>query len=130
VNDTLASKSPNAVQRNWKVSSEFPCCPNELKEEPIFTYADNLKVGQVFSRNEYYTSIVSKYRISDDGKSLYVITESKNTKEAALAKITFENGLFIHESLGSFFDPKGAEKQFCLALGLEWSGGDSIDDYC
>ena len=45
-------------------------------------------------------------------------------------KITFENGFYIHESQGTFFTLEGAEKQFTLAQGLEWAGGDSIDDYC
>jgi len=32
-------------------------------------------------------------------------------------------------SIKNFFSQAGAEKDFCSALGLEWSDGDSIDDY-
>ncbi len=56
--------------------------------------------------------------------------EENAVKPWSLAKITFEDGLYIHTSLGTFFDKTGAEKQFSLAQGLEWTGGDSIDDYC
>lgn len=127
----IVSKTPNAVQRNWSTSSEFPCCPDKITEEPITEYANKLQVGSVFCRNDIYTSLVSKSKISDDRKSLYIITESRNAIKAwALTKITYENGLFVHTSLGTFFEENGAEKQFCLSLGLEWSGPDSIDEYC
>ncbi|PVX27042.1 MAG: HNH endonuclease [Candidatus Bathyarchaeum sp.] len=128
------SLTPNAVQRKWKTPSEFPCCPQECTEEPIRTYANNLITGSVFCRNNLYSSLVFKSSTSEDKQAIYVITESagdeNSVKPLALARITFENGKFLHTSLGSFFTQEGAEKQFCLAQGLEWHGGDSIDDYC
>jgi hypothetical protein len=61
----------------------------------------------------------------------FVRSESKDSvKPWALAKITYENGLFVHTSLNTFHLQKGAEKQFCLEQGLEWDGEESIDDYC
>ena len=45
-------------------------------------------------------------------------------------QITYENSLFVHTSLGSFFKKDGAEKGFALALGLEWAGGENFDDLC
>ena len=134
ISDMIMAKTLNAAQRNWHIPSEFPCCPREYGEEPIATYAEKLKVGLVFCRNDVYSSLVSKGTISDDRQSLYVISESTDginaVKPWALAKITFENGIFVHTSLHNFFTKEGAEKQFCLAQGLEWTGGDSIDDYC
>ena len=38
--------------------------------------------------------------------------------------------VYLHTSMGSFFTEEGAEKQFTLAQGLEWTGGDTFDDYC
>jgi hypothetical protein len=132
--ELVMSKTPNAVQRDWLTPSEFPCCPQEYADEPIKTYADNLKTGSVFCRNNFYSSSVLKSSASEDKQSISVMTESTGGKNSvkpwALAKITFENGQFVHTSLGSFFSQEGAEKQFCLAQGLEWNGGDSIDDYC
>lgn len=58
----------------------------------------------------------------------YIIPSS--IKPLALVKVTYENGYYLHTNLGSFSTDDGAEKQFTLAQGLEWTGGDSIDDYC
>jgi hypothetical protein len=47
----------------------------------------------------------------------------------SLARVTFEDGLYVHASHGTFFTEEGVDKQFTLAQGREWTGGDSIDDY-
>ena len=133
VPEIIMAKTLNAVQRNWRVPSEFPCCPQENHEEPLTAYAEKLMPGSVFCHNDVNTSLVSKSALSGDCQSLYVKSESTEGENAlkpwALAKITYEDGLFIHTSIGSFFTQEGAEKQYCLAQGLEWTGGDSIDDY-
>jgi hypothetical protein len=54
----------------------------------------------------------------------------KAMKPWTLAQVTFEAGQFVHTNLGSFFGRDGAEKQFCLAQGKEWTGGDTFDDFC
>jgi len=114
--------------------SDFPVitiCPQK-SAKPINDYAENLKAGSIFCQNDSYSSLVFKYAISDDRQSLYVISESTESENAikpwALAKITFEDGLFVHTSHGSFFTQEGVEKYYCLAQGLEWTGGDTLDD--
>ena len=132
--DATESLTPNAIQNKWKIPSEFPCCPQEYTDEPIKTYADNLKTGSIFCQNNLYASLVLKSSVSEDQQKIYVISESIEGSNAikpfALAAITYENDQFVHTSLGSFFSQEGADKQFFLAQGLEWTGGDSIDDYC
>lgn len=134
VPDIIMSKTVNAAQRNWKVPSEFPCCPKESDEDPIFRYADNLKPGSIFCQNDLYSNVVLRSALTGDGQAILIMTEStvgeKATKPWAIAKITYEKELFVHTSINTFFTKEGAEKQFCLAQGLEWTGGDSIDDYC
>ena len=132
ISDLIKSKTLNAVQIAWQTPSEFPCCPQEISENPLETYAKNLKIDSVFCRNDLYSSFVYKSAMSEDRQSLFVMTKSEDeaVKSWALAKITIEEGLFIHTSIRSFFSKDGAEKQFTLAQGLEWTGGDSIDDYC
>lgn len=127
----IEAKTVNAAQRNWSIQCEFPCCPQEYVEEPIIRYAEKLKIGSVFCRNDGYSLLVSKNTISNDGQWLYVISKSTKNyiKPWALAKITYENGLFVHWNLGSFFEQNGAEKQICIEQGLEWTGGDTMDDY-
>jgi hypothetical protein len=131
--ETTESLTANAVQRNWQTPTEFPCTPKEIGEDPLVAYFDNIKERDIFCRNQYSTSIVLKRAFSKDCQSIYVMTEFSKREEAikpyALAEITYENGLFVHTGC-TFFAKEGAEKQFTIAQGLEWTGVDSIDDYC
>ena len=129
--DLVISKTINAVQRNWKTPSEFPCCPQKIDKEPIAVYAKNLKTGVVFSRNDFSEHLVLDSAVN--GQSILVMCENKMNnpvKPWSVAQITYENGSYVHENMGSFFKQKGAEKQFTIAQGLEWIGGNTIDDYC
>ena len=132
--DYIMSLTPGAAQRNWRTPSEFPCTPQETNDTPLATYAENLKGREVFAQNQYCASLIINSGFSEDRQSLYVMTESSEgdaaIKRYALARITYENGLFVHTTVHTFFTKEGAEKQFTLAQGLEWTGGDSIDDYC
>lgn len=126
----IMAKTLNVAQRDWSVPSEFPCCPQAYKVQPILTYAAALEKGAVFCHNHLYTSLVSKASVSDEQQVITILTENKDgLKPWSVVKITFEDDLFIHASLGTFVTEKGAEKQFCLAQGLKWSGGDTIDDF-
>jgi hypothetical protein len=129
--DIIMAKTHNAAQRDWRTPSEFLCCPQEYTGDPLIAYAENLKPGLPFCHNDLYSSVVSKSTLSEDGKSLIVISYNEGgIKEWALAQITFEDNLFMHTSLHNFFSQEGVEKQYTIARGLEWLGGDSIDDYC
>ncbi len=128
----VESQTPNAVQKNWKTPSEFPCCPKENSDNPIFVYTANLKNGKIFSRNQYSNSVIADFAISKDVNTLWVMSKSSDdntVKPWSLAQVTYENDLFVHTNLGSYFEKNGAEKQFTLAKGLEWTGEDSIDDF-
>lgn len=127
------SLTPNAVQKDWKTPTEFLCCPQESTNNSIASYAKNIKIGETFSLNQYAKSIAVKFAISQDENTLWVMcefSEGDSIKPWSLLQVTCEKDLFVHTSLGTFFQKDGAEKQFTLAQGLEWTGGDSIDDYC
>jgi len=133
--ELINSLTPNAVQkaRNWKTPSEFPCCPQENTHNPIADYSANLNIGNVFSRNQYTSSIIERFAISKNEKTLWIMCKSGDEnpiKPYSLAEITYQNNVFVHDSLGTFFEKDGAEKQFTLAQGFEWTGVDTIDDYC
>ncbi len=55
-------------------------------------------------------------------------SDNKAIKPWSLAQITYESEYYIHKNLGSFFEKEGAKKQFAIAQGLEWEGGDTFDD--
>lgn len=136
-NETLYKKSltANAFQnsQNWKTLSEFPCCPVENYENPIITYSYNLKIGAIFSKNQYTSIIIESFAVSENDQTLWVLGKSNERnaiKPYTLAEVNFEDNVFFHDNLGSFFEKIGAEKQFALLQGLEWTGGDSFDEYC
>ncbi len=125
------SLSPNAVQKDWKTPSEFPLCPQENINNFIEAYAVNLKIGEIFSHNQYTNSVIADFAISKDKNALWIMCKSSNDKAIkpwSLAQVTYGNELFVHKNLGSFFKKDGAEKQFTLAQGLEWTSGDTFDD--
>lgn len=127
------SLTQNAKQKNWKTPTEFPCCPQDINNNLIMSYAANLKEEKVFSQNQYSKSIIEDFSISKDETILWIMCRSsddKAIKPYTLAEVTSQDDFFVHNNLGSFFKKDGAKKQFTLAQGLEWTGGDTIDDYC
>jgi len=129
--DTLAI-TVNAVQRQWRVPCEFPCCPEAVGELPISSYAKNLAQEKVFCQNEFKKSIVEDYDLSTDCRKLWVLChfDRESTKPWSLAEVTFENGVFVHKNLGSYFGLDGAQKTLCLAQGNAWEGGTTFDELC
>jgi hypothetical protein len=128
----VASKTPGAIQRNWRVPAEFPACPQPIHEKPLEAYFDRLKAGEVFAVSPFGQTKVGKAAMSSVGTALFVLGEhgEEAIKPWSLAQVTFEDGSFVHESCGTFFKPDGAEKQFTLSQGLPWEGEDTFDDYC
>ena len=118
-----------AKQKNWKTPQLFACCPEMVEGDPIGCYIKRMSEGVVFATSQYGESRIVKYTLFDN--QVLVITETPSSiKPFGLLKITYENDYFLHESLGAFLTEDGVEKQFALAQGLEWLGGDTIDDYC
>ena len=130
ISDLVMAKTLGAAQRKWRVPTEFPCCPQKPEDRTVAAYAANLVAGAVFSQNDLSTHKVLESALIDDGQAVCVMCESDGLKPWSLAKISFEDGLYVHTSISTFFSKEGAEKQFCLVRGLEWTGSDSIDDYC
>ena len=119
------------AQNNWRVPSCFPCCPEEISIDALEEYYRNLSVGAVFSYNDSYPkSVVLEFVKTKDSTAILVMCEKEGMKPWSVAEITFENNLFIHTNLGSYFDKVGADKTFCLKQGLEWTGGEVFDDFC
>jgi len=129
--DLLNSETPNAVQINWKTPSEFPCCPQNNGDNLLEYYLANLKIGGIFSRNKYSQSIISNFAISKDNSTLWIMCKSSDyhaIKPWSLAQVAYEDGQFVHTNLGSFFQEVGVVKEFTLAQGHEWKGGETFDD--
>ena len=127
------SLTPNVIQIHWNTPSEFPCCPQNEEENPLEKYKQNLNVDSVFCKNSYYSCLVVDSALVDGGKKLIIMTENadeNSIKPWAIASVNYDNGIYYHSSIGSYFSKDGAEKYFTIAQGKEWTGGDVFDDYC
>jgi hypothetical protein len=133
ISEFTSSLTSKALQKNWKTPTEFPCCPNNETSISITVYAANLQVNKIFSKNQYSSSIIEDFAFSADKKALLVMCRSSDDnaiKPYSLAEITEMNDNYIHNNLGSFFQKEGAQKQFILGQGLEWTGGETFDELC
>ncbi len=126
----INSLTPLAMQLNWKIPSEFPLCPQEITSTPLQDYLSRLSKGVVCVRNKYVESIVLDADIALDGSHISIAVEIQNIKPYALMEVFYEDGIFVHKSIRTFFERAGVEKHFNLSLGKEWTGGDVGDDYC
>lgn len=135
IESTFESNTPNVLQRHWRTPSAFPNCPEETTFNPLYEYAQRLQADSVLSYNQFGESVVMMSDINPDWSCISVLCETPNSiKPWAVAKITFENNKFVHESKGSFFDYYGAEKQHCKIAGIDWVEPKDykgcIDDFC
>lgn len=130
--DYIESLTPNAVQRNWNTPTEFLCCPHNISDTPIEDYFKNLQTGKIFCKNQYNEAEIIKFDISASKDFIVIQTHclTSSVKDWYIAKISFENNLFVHTAYTSCFTEKGADKYYTIALGREWTGGDVFDDYC
>lgn len=124
------SLTPEAMQADWKTPTEFPLIPTEITETPLQDYLSRLTKGAIYTRNRWGDSPVYDAAMSEDGSHLSVIAEISNVTHYALSEVTFEDGVFVHKSIRTFFSEEGAQKYFTESLGREWTGGDVLEDYC
>ena len=134
IKNYVDANTPNsAVQKDWATSTDFPLCPLEVSDTALLDYYGNLSKGKVLTSNVYCRTEILDYAINEDNTHIWVLCKSLekgSIKPWALTGIYIENGKFVHENLHTFFEEKGGYKQFTLAQGKEWNGGDGIDDYC
>jgi hypothetical protein len=119
----IQSPTPNVLQRNWRTPSEFLKCPDKIS---LTEYAAQLKFGTLFVRNQFGQSLVVTAAEGDGLLSVVCNSRENSIKEWSVAKVTIENGKFVHEG-GTYFTLQGALKKHCSLLGIPL--GESIDDY-
>ena len=114
------------------VPAEFVCCPKDISDTPLLSYFENLKEDAVFCRSRKSTSFVSDCAfVEKDGVKILVLTrmDEDAVKPWGIVQITFEENLFVHTSIGTFFSIGGAKKKYTLLQGMVWNGGSTIDDF-
>jgi hypothetical protein len=128
--DLKDSLTPGAKQLDWKTPTEFPQTPQQITETPLQDYLANLPKGAIYTRNRWGESPVYDAAISEDGTHLAVVAEISGVTNYALSEVYFQDGFFVHKSIRTFFTEEGAQKFFTESRGLEWTGGDVLEDYC
>lgn len=132
----VKAKSPEtAWQMNWKMPTDFLCCPDIIREKPLVEYYNRIVIGENFNSTIFYNSpsiqkVIDKAWAKDNTIIVLSYDPNDNIKPFALCKIHYYAGKFIHESLSRFFGEDGGRKYFTLEQGLEWTGEDPFDDYC
>lgn len=128
IDDLTESLTPNAVQRHWRTPTEFPLCPLEFGDDALLSYMNNLKKGAIMSKNNNCTHYVEDYALNNN--QLIVSTHTPDgIKKYSIIYVKFENGKYIHSGT-TFFDNESTKREIALAKGMEWTGGDTFDDYC
>lgn len=123
---TTESLTPSARQRNWLTPTEFPFCPEIVKEDGLQVYLDNLKVGEIFSKNEKYDpSYVADKGMSKNKDALIVLTTNPKSKDFwAITVITIENNKYVHQN-----DCARAGKELSTKMFKYYTGqGELTDD--
>src|SRR5690606_37233742 len=112
-----------------KVETAISCFKLETDRCAVFC---SLTVGFLSIEIMMLEMFVDSVKISNEINETKFLAKSPAiafNKPWSLAEVTFENGLFVHQNLGSFFKRDGAEKEFILAIVLELTGWDTFDDY-
>lgn len=120
----VQSPTPNVIQRNWRTPSEFLKCPDKIC---LTEYAARLKFGTAFARNSYGQSLVVTATGGDGLLSVVCNLPENPIKGWSVAKVTIENGKFVHEAVRTYFTLQGALKEHCTLLGIPFE--EFIDDY-
>ena len=87
--------------------------------------------GSVFCHNQYQDSLVIDTAIVENGTALYIMCKSSDNsalKPWSLAKISYKDGIYYHESVSTYFKKDGVQKAFTLAQGKGWTGGTVFDE--
>ena len=131
----VKAKSPEtAWQLCWKTPTDFLCCPKTIGDNPIEEYYNQIVIGEAYNSTIYYGSnevqkVIDKAHTKEN--TIIILSCNLNSiKPYALCKVHYFEGKFIHENLGTFFKEDGGRKYFTLEQGLEWTGGETFDDYC
>lgn len=126
----MDSLTPGALQLDWATPTEFPQIPQKISSTPLQDYLARLPKGTIYARNRWGDSLVYDTAMAEDGCHLAVVTEIPGVTNYALSEVTFEKGFFVHKSIRTFFTEEGAQKYFTESRGLEWTGGDVLEDFC
>ena len=107
------------IKGNWYIMSEtqdavqvidksppkpvaFPCCPQMETDNPLESYFNNIKKGDIFIKEESYVQRVMDAALSDDHDKLLVafkydeVTEVEYPIQVTIMQVTYKDGVYVH----------------------------------
>lgn len=120
--DFHKSLTPSALQEpRWRTPTEFPCCPEEVKQDGLKEYEENLKIDAVFSSNQYENYYVMEKAIRPKRNVLFVLCTNRNEDgyfgTYAIAAIDIKYNKYIHISMNRFGSKTDATKYYKFLIG-------------
>ncbi|HAZ7573791.1 hypothetical protein OQJ02_05045 [Legionella sp. PATHC032] len=116
-NQLEKSLTKRSLQYGWGAKYYFPCCPYEIAIAPLDDYTKRLKVGFVFAYNENSPKLII-LEVKRYNSSILVMCEREGLmceREGyppfLISDITFENAVFVHSKIGSYFERDDADKE-------------------
>lgn len=123
------SLTQGARQLKWKTPTVFLMCPTGVPEISLELYEQNMVIGEIFCRNCYGESYLKDVDFNPEKDALIALTyQPGGVKEWYLIKIRMDDGYYVHETIGSFFEEIGGRKYFTIYTGGDWTGGEVLDD--
>ena len=107
------AKTPWCAQYMWDTDAEFPCCPEQLYDNPMQEYLNNIEQGKLFAfnkSNSFPKLYVYKTKILHENKSWIVICNREDEKWNIIGIELNQKRHFIHFNLGTFLTIEKAEE--------------------
>ncbi|MHA3320896.1 hypothetical protein ACX1FC_06565 [Legionella pneumophila] len=119
-NRTEMSFTKNCIQTMWNAKYYFPCCPQEIEKNSLEAYFKRLKIGMLFAFNDDSPNLIIVEVVKKDSSLLVmceregILCEREGFHPWVIIEITFENTLFVHSNLGSYFEKEDAAENFAF----------------
>jgi hypothetical protein len=114
-----------------KIPTKFYCYPQLGLASPLKAYYDNVEIGMLFASNTFAKPFVFDKAMSIDEKNFVVMGKDiYGAVKPWVVYVVSWNGRNYYHKVLSHFDYQSALKDFTLAQGKEWHGGDTLSDEC
>lgn len=124
--------SPQApIVIETRIPTKFYCYPRLGLASPLQAYYDNVEIGMLFASNTFAKPFVFDKAMSLDKKNFVVMGKDiYGAVKPWVVYVVSWNGRNYYHKVLSHFDYQSALKDFTIAQGKEWNGGDTLSDEC
>lgn len=113
------------------IPTKYYCIPQNIANNPLKMYFENVQIGYLFASNTYAKPFVFDKAMSLDKKTFIVM--GKDIYGAVKPWVVYSvnwNGRFFFHKVYAHFDYWSALKDFTILKGSKWTGGATLSDGC